>query len=88
MRSGHFIWVNLGAKLGFSDAMTEKKVFQRLLDGGVYVVSPYPSHLCLVDVDIGQKGAEPYSRRQGRHIIMPKRAGTGLHSRYPGTTCW
>ncbi|KAK8845419.1 hypothetical protein IAR55_006132 [Kwoniella newhampshirensis] len=35
--AGNFIWVNLGEALGFSDASTEKKVFQRLLDGGVYI---------------------------------------------------
>jgi hypothetical protein len=36
---GNFIWVHLGGKLGFSDAISEKKVFQKLLDGGVYIVS-------------------------------------------------
>ena len=36
--SGNFVWVNLGGKLGFSDAKTEKIVFQQLLDGGVYIV--------------------------------------------------
>jgi hypothetical protein len=36
---GHFVWVNLGERLGFQDALTEKKIFQKLLDGGVYIVS-------------------------------------------------
>ncbi|GFZ50714.1 hypothetical protein JCM24511_08472 [Saitozyma sp. JCM 24511] len=35
--AGNFIWVHLGGKLGFSDAISEKKVFQKLLDGGVYI---------------------------------------------------
>ncbi|RSH90670.1 hypothetical protein EHS25_001275 [Saitozyma podzolica] len=35
--AGNFIWVHLGGKLGFRDAISEKKVFQRLLDGGVYI---------------------------------------------------
>ncbi|KAK1926199.1 pyridoxal phosphate-dependent transferase [Papiliotrema laurentii] len=35
--AGHFAWVNLGGRLGFTDAITEKKVFQTLLDGGVYI---------------------------------------------------
>lgn len=39
LNSGNFIWVNLGKRLGFSDAETEKTVFQKLLDGGVYIVS-------------------------------------------------
>lgn len=37
MPRGNFVWVNLGARLGFSDAAEEKRTFQRLLDGGVYV---------------------------------------------------
>jgi hypothetical protein len=37
--SGHFIWVDIGGHLGFRDVVTEKKIFQRLLDGGVYIVS-------------------------------------------------
>lgn len=46
--SGHFIWVNLGGKLGFSDIPSEKQVFQKLLDGGVYIVSnTYPVTLRL-----------------------------------------
>lgn len=36
---GHFVWVDIGSHLGFRDVVTEKKVFQRLLDGGVYIVS-------------------------------------------------
>ncbi|WVR03444.1 hypothetical protein IAU60_000435 [Kwoniella sp. DSM 27419] len=35
--AGNFIWVNLGQALGFTDDLTEKEVFQRLLDGGVYI---------------------------------------------------
>ncbi|ORY25180.1 pyridoxal phosphate-dependent transferase [Naematelia encephala] len=35
--AGNFIWVDLGGKLGFRDVATEKKVFQKLLDGGVYI---------------------------------------------------
>lgn len=35
--SGNFIWVDLGGHLGFRDAAEEKRVFQQLLDGGVYV---------------------------------------------------
>jgi hypothetical protein len=42
--SGNFVWVDLGGRLGFRDAITEKKVFQLLLDGGVYIVRD----LCLV----------------------------------------
>lgn len=47
--AGHFIWVNLGGKLGFEEGEAgvkeEKKVFQELLDGGVYIVSFY----CLIE---------------------------------------
>lgn len=35
--SGNFIWVNLGGRLGFATAAEEKIVFQKLLDGGVYI---------------------------------------------------
>ncbi|CAK9786745.1 PLP-dependent transferase [Cutaneotrichosporon oleaginosum] len=35
--AGNFVWVDIGGRLGFRDAMEEKRVFQRLLDGGVYV---------------------------------------------------
>jgi hypothetical protein len=35
---GNFVWVHLGAKLGFDDAVEEKRTFQTLLDGGVYIV--------------------------------------------------
>ncbi|ORX33610.1 pyridoxal phosphate-dependent transferase, partial [Kockovaella imperatae] len=35
--AGNFVWVNLGGALGFDDAVTEKRVFQKLLDGGVYI---------------------------------------------------
>lgn len=34
---GNFVWVNLGARLGFNSAAEEKAVFQKLLDGGVYI---------------------------------------------------
>ena len=37
--SGHYVWINLGAKLGIHDVQEEKRVFQKLLDGGVYIVS-------------------------------------------------
>ncbi|OCF34966.1 hypothetical protein I316_03513 [Kwoniella heveanensis BCC8398] len=45
--AGNFIWVNLGAAVGFDDAITEKKVFQKLLDGGVYIApgSAYHYHI-------------------------------------------
>ncbi|WVW81724.1 hypothetical protein I302_103720 [Kwoniella bestiolae CBS 10118] len=45
--AGNFIWVNLGKTLGFQDAITEKKVFQKLLDGGVYIApgSAYHYHV-------------------------------------------
>ena len=36
---GHFVWVDIGGYMGFRDVATEKQVFQRLLDGGVYIVS-------------------------------------------------
>jgi len=36
--SGHFVWVDIGGALGFRDLATEKRVFQKLLDGGVYIV--------------------------------------------------
>lgn len=32
------MWVNLGAALEFDDVTTEKRIFQKLLDGGVYIV--------------------------------------------------
>ncbi|BEJ15246.1 hypothetical protein CspHIS471_0410130 [Cutaneotrichosporon sp. HIS471] len=35
--AGNFVWVDIGARLGFRDAKEEKRIFQRLLDGGVYV---------------------------------------------------
>ncbi|KAL1405968.1 hypothetical protein Q8F55_007650 [Vanrija albida] len=35
--AGNFVWVNLGGRLGFDDAAEEKRVFQKLLDGGVYI---------------------------------------------------
>jgi hypothetical protein len=39
--SGHFVWVDIGGALGFRDIATEKRIFQKLLDGGVYIVGPY-----------------------------------------------
>jgi hypothetical protein len=36
--SGHFVWVDIGGALGFRDLATEKRIFQNLLDGGVYIV--------------------------------------------------
>ncbi|EIW73272.1 hypothetical protein TREMEDRAFT_24846 [Tremella mesenterica DSM 1558] len=35
--AGHFVWVDLGGKLKFRDTPREKRVFQSLLDGGVYI---------------------------------------------------
>lgn len=37
MARGNFVWVDLGSRLGFREAAEEKHVFQKLLDGGVYV---------------------------------------------------
>ena len=39
--AGNFVWVRLGAipHVGIKGARDEKRVFQRLLDGGVYIVS-------------------------------------------------
>lgn len=37
--AGHFVWVNLGERMGWKTEQEEKKGFQVLLDGGVYVVS-------------------------------------------------
>lgn len=45
MARGHFVWVNLGAALEFDDVATEKQIFQKLLDGGVYIVR------CLVSLE-------------------------------------
>jgi hypothetical protein len=36
--AGNFVWVNLGEVAGIKSAKQEKRVFQRLLDGGVYIV--------------------------------------------------
>ncbi|ODO01973.1 hypothetical protein L198_02704 [Cryptococcus wingfieldii CBS 7118] len=35
--AGNFVWVNIGEKLGGIDVATEKNIFQRLLDSGVYI---------------------------------------------------
>ncbi|WVN87327.1 uncharacterized protein L203_102505 [Cryptococcus depauperatus CBS 7841] len=35
--AGNFIFINLGKSMGFHDAKSEKRLFQKLLDGGVYV---------------------------------------------------
>lgn len=35
--AGNFVWVDIGKRLGCRDAKEEKRIFQRLLDGGVYV---------------------------------------------------
>jgi len=43
MKRGHFVWVDIGGYMGFRDLSTEKRIFQKLLDGGVYIVCP--SHI-------------------------------------------
>ncbi|UOH83891.1 hypothetical protein LQV05_006629 [Cryptococcus neoformans] len=45
--AGNFVWVNLGAALEFDDVTTEKRIFQKLLDGGVYIApgSAYHYHI-------------------------------------------
>ncbi|WWC66900.1 uncharacterized protein I206_100807 [Kwoniella pini CBS 10737] len=45
--AGNFIWVNLGKKLKFENSIIEKKIFQKLLDGGVYIApgSAYHYHI-------------------------------------------
>ncbi|WVQ76353.1 hypothetical protein IAR50_006018 [Cryptococcus sp. DSM 104548] len=35
--AGNFVWVNIGQKLGGIDANTERMIFQKLLDSGVYI---------------------------------------------------
>lgn len=37
--SGNFVWANFGKRLEFSDAAGEAALIQKLMDGGVYVVS-------------------------------------------------
>lgn len=37
--AGNFVWVKLGERVGITSGRDEKRVFQRLLDGGVYIVS-------------------------------------------------
>jgi 1-aminocyclopropane-1-carboxylate synthase len=54
--AGHFIWANLGARLGFprgdEGVKEEKRVFQQLLDGGVYIVSmPIRTRTCSELID-------------------------------------
>lgn len=44
MVRGNFVWVNLGAALEFDDVATEKQIFQKLLDGGVFIVRCLISH--------------------------------------------
>lgn len=39
--AGHFVWVNLGQRVGWTTAAEEKKGFQTLLDGGVYIVGSH-----------------------------------------------
>lgn len=36
--AGHFVWVELGERVRMRTEGEEKKVFQRLLDGRVYIV--------------------------------------------------
>lgn len=36
--AGHFVWVNLGPRIGIKTKDEETRVFQKLLDGGLYVV--------------------------------------------------
>lgn len=38
--AGHFIWLDLGSRLGIKSFSEELEVYQRLLDGRVYVASP------------------------------------------------
>lgn len=38
--AGHFVWVNLGARLGIQSKEEELGIFQKLLNGGLYIVSP------------------------------------------------
>ncbi|KAH8085861.1 pyridoxal phosphate-dependent transferase [Filobasidium floriforme] len=35
--AGHFVWVNLGPRIGIKTRDEETRVFQKLLDGGLYV---------------------------------------------------
>lgn len=41
--AGHFAWVQLGDRLGWSTVAQEKAGFQRMLDGGVYLGPSPPS---------------------------------------------
>ena len=70
--SGHFVWVDLGGRLGFREAAEEKRVFQRLLDGGVYIVRGFSA----ASSDVAN-GACADCRRQERRIITISRAGLG-----------
>ncbi len=58
------MWVELGGRLGFSDAVTEKVVFQKLLDGGVYIVS-MPRDAAQADLH----------RPRGQHTIIQRQDG-------------
>jgi 1-aminocyclopropane-1-carboxylate synthase len=42
--AGHFIWVDLASRLEIKTETEEKRIFQRLLDQGVYIVSLDPSN--------------------------------------------
>ena len=37
--AGHFVWIDMGTRLSILDTAEEMAVFQRSLDGGVYIVS-------------------------------------------------
>ena len=37
--AGHFVWVHLGPRVGIETKEQELEVFQKLLDGGLYIVS-------------------------------------------------
>jgi hypothetical protein len=37
--AGHFVWVDIGSRKGWSTLAEEQEAFQKCLDGGVYVVS-------------------------------------------------
>ena len=81
MTRGNFVWVDLGGKLGFRDAATEKRVFQKLLDGGVYIVCPLFSLTWWGEDEL-------MSRLPGRRIIIALRGGIASRSALRGTTCW
>jgi 1-aminocyclopropane-1-carboxylate synthase len=37
--AGHFVWIDMGTRLSILDTAEEMAIFQRSLDGGVYIVS-------------------------------------------------